>query len=333
MGRHAAASAATSSPCETDLAADLPSVLGVESEIREASRQPRAERGRCDAERRHLDAAHQAVAGAASRRERGLIEVSVADTGVGMNDEVRRRCLEPFFTTKGERGTGLASRWSTAWCSGMARRSHIESEPGKRTTVPVDLRRLRMRGAGPKPCRRQRASGLRILLVDDDPVLLRSLVASWRATATPAWPAVAGATASTLLPRSRGGPATLLRRDHRSRHALRRRTPGRERREGDLAHAPVILLTGWGQRLQAEGDLPAHVDLVLAKPPSCVICAKRWRDAARSNTSSYFTFGPWTPSDSCYAAYGILRRCKRPLFSSYYCCSPPGLARPMAPMC
>ena len=31
--------------------------------------------------------------------------------------------------------------------------------------------------------------------------------------------------------------------------------------------APVILLTGWGQRLQAEGDLPAHVDLVLAKPP------------------------------------------------------------------
>jgi CheY-like chemotaxis protein len=31
--------------------------------------------------------------------------------------------------------------------------------------------------------------------------------------------------------------------------------------------APVILLTGWGQRLQAEGDLPAHVNLVLAKPP------------------------------------------------------------------
>jgi len=30
---------------------------------------------------------------------------------------------------------------------------------------------------------------------------------------------------------------------------------------------PVILLTGWGQRLVAEGDLPAHVDLVLSKPP------------------------------------------------------------------
>ena len=30
---------------------------------------------------------------------------------------------------------------------------------------------------------------------------------------------------------------------------------------------PVILLTGWGQRLVAEGDIPAHVDRVLGKPP------------------------------------------------------------------
>jgi CheY-like chemotaxis protein len=30
---------------------------------------------------------------------------------------------------------------------------------------------------------------------------------------------------------------------------------------------PVILLTGWGQRLVAEGDVPAHVDCVLSKPP------------------------------------------------------------------
>src|SRR5207247_3768264 len=30
---------------------------------------------------------------------------------------------------------------------------------------------------------------------------------------------------------------------------------------------PVILLTGWGQRLVAEGDVPPHVDRVLNKPP------------------------------------------------------------------
>jgi CheY-like chemotaxis protein len=30
---------------------------------------------------------------------------------------------------------------------------------------------------------------------------------------------------------------------------------------------PVILLTGWGQRLVAEGEVPPHVDRVLNKPP------------------------------------------------------------------
>jgi CheY-like chemotaxis protein len=30
---------------------------------------------------------------------------------------------------------------------------------------------------------------------------------------------------------------------------------------------PVILLTGWGQRIKAENDLPEHVDRVLGKPP------------------------------------------------------------------
>ena len=30
---------------------------------------------------------------------------------------------------------------------------------------------------------------------------------------------------------------------------------------------PVILLTGWGHRLLAENDTPAHVDRILSKPP------------------------------------------------------------------
>ena len=30
---------------------------------------------------------------------------------------------------------------------------------------------------------------------------------------------------------------------------------------------PVILLTGWGQRMVAEGDIPPDVDRVLNKPP------------------------------------------------------------------
>jgi CheY-like chemotaxis protein len=33
------------------------------------------------------------------------------------------------------------------------------------------------------------------------------------------------------------------------------------------AATPVIMLTGWGQRLVADGDIPQHVDQMLAKPP------------------------------------------------------------------
>src|SRR6202012_6170392 len=70
---------------------------------------------------------------AANGETRVLIEVS--DTGVGMDDDTRRRCLEPFYTTKGERGTGLG----LAMVYGMVQRHsadlEIDSAPGRGTTV------------------------------------------------------------------------------------------------------------------------------------------------------------------------------------------------------
>lgn len=60
---------------------------------------------------------------------------SVADTGVGMSEEVQRRALEPFFTTKGPKRTGLGL--SVAY--GILQRHGgdlvIESAEGRGTTV------------------------------------------------------------------------------------------------------------------------------------------------------------------------------------------------------
>ena len=58
--------------------------------------------------------------------------LEVRDDGIGMDDETRARCLEPFFTTKGERGTGLG----LAMVYGMAQRHdamlEIDSKRGAR---------------------------------------------------------------------------------------------------------------------------------------------------------------------------------------------------------
>jgi signal transduction histidine kinase len=65
--------------------------------------------------------------------------IEVIDTGTGMSAEVRERCLEPFFTTKGEDGTGLG----LAMVFGIIQRHQgmleIDSEVGKGTTFRICL--------------------------------------------------------------------------------------------------------------------------------------------------------------------------------------------------
>src|SRR6185437_3652965 len=88
----------------TDFAVGLPPAKSIASEIREAL---------TNLIFNAVDAMPQggqltlrtgiAGAGAPGRR----VQIEVIDTGIGMDDDTRRRCLEPFYTTKGERGTGL----------------------------------------------------------------------------------------------------------------------------------------------------------------------------------------------------------------------------------
>jgi signal transduction histidine kinase len=111
------------------------------------------------------------------------VRLCVSDMGIGMSEEVRRRAVEPFFTTKPlGQGTGLG----LSQVYGVARESggsvSIDSEPGRGTTVCMILRASaaeRMAAGGEAPDTAPTVPSpaveddLRILVVDDDRLVRR----------------------------------------------------------------------------------------------------------------------------------------------------------------
>lgn len=67
------------------------------------------------------------------------VEVLVRDTGIGMNDEVRRRCFEPFFTTKGARGTGIGLASTRATVEGHGGSISVDTTQGIGTTIALRI--------------------------------------------------------------------------------------------------------------------------------------------------------------------------------------------------
>ncbi len=68
------------------------------------------------------------------------VRFSVADTGVGMDDETLARAIEPFFSTKGiGKGTGLGLSMAHGLASQLGGALHISSRPGLGTKIDVWL--------------------------------------------------------------------------------------------------------------------------------------------------------------------------------------------------
>jgi two-component system NtrC family sensor kinase len=67
--------------------------------------------------------------------EGDYVEVCVADTGMGMPPETVRRAIEPFFSTKGEGGTGLGLSQVYGFMQQIGGDLRIESKVGQGTSV------------------------------------------------------------------------------------------------------------------------------------------------------------------------------------------------------
>jgi PAS domain S-box-containing protein len=124
---------------------------------------------------RFLDAA--AVGSLTEAIEPGeYVMIAVADTGVGMDEETRKRAFDPFFTTKEiGKGTGLGLSQVYGFTRQSSGQVQIESELGKGTVVKIFLpRRLStpedLKESDRKPFVQARGRESVLVVEDDDAV-------------------------------------------------------------------------------------------------------------------------------------------------------------------
>ena len=174
--------------------------------------------------------------------------VTVSDTGIGMDAPTLKRAAEPFFTTKGAgKGTGLG----LSMVHGVAAQSggvmRLSSVLGEGTTVELWLPVAEAAsGVDVLPAKALQAAGersYRVLVVDDDPLVVASTAAMLEDAGHVALEALSGARALDML--QRGAKVDVVVTDHAM--------PGMTGAELALQikqiwpSLPVILATGYAE--------------------------------------------------------------------------------------
>jgi CheY-like chemotaxis protein len=145
----------------------------------------------------------------------------------------------------------------------------IESELGRGTTIRLGF--ATPQAVVPASMPAQVASrvpmNLRILIVDDDPLLLKSLFETLTEEGHAIVTANGGQQGMDAFAAALGTQQAfdVVLTDLGMPYIDGRRVASSVK--GASPTTPVILLTGWGQRLLADNEAPQHVDRVLSKPP------------------------------------------------------------------
>jgi PAS domain S-box-containing protein len=189
------------------------------------------------------------------------VVLRVEDSGVGMDEETLKHAFEPFFTTKPVGyGTGLGLTTVYAIVERSGGRISIETERGNGTTVSIWLPRVEPAIAGPE-LQPIHGGGPAAIVLAEDAASVRAVTRAMLESAGYAvYEATDGPSALDLL-RSFGGKADLLLTDvvipGLSGHELAARA------RAEWPELPVILMTGYSQAAEGEGDTGERV---LRKP-------------------------------------------------------------------
>lgn len=196
-----------------------------------------------------------------TRCERDGTLLQIRDTGTGMSEDVRTRCLEPFFSTKGELGTGLG----LSMVFGIAKRHSalldIQSEAGKGTVFKIWFPACADKRAGEEDAAPEPHRPLRVLVVDDEPVT-RQVVSAF--LQIDGHEVITASSGTEALSAYQHGPFDLLLTDCAMPEMSGFQLAGAVK---ELHRAqPVILLTGFSESALQSYDQSDHVDLVIHKP-------------------------------------------------------------------
>jgi CheY-like chemotaxis protein len=195
----------------------------------------------------------------------GGVALSISDTGVGMSEDEASKCFEPFFSTKGEKGTGLGLATVFGAVQRLSGTITVKTAPGQGTTFTITLPRFEARSeaaeAGAVVSPMPTSPPMRVLLVDDE-APARQLIESFLANDGHAVTAATDGRAG--LDQFERGSFDLVITD-RAMPVMNgvQMVAGIRRINPDV---PIIMLTGYGDLMRASGEQPEGVTLVLAKP-------------------------------------------------------------------
>jgi PAS domain S-box-containing protein len=209
------------------------------------------------------------------------VVISVADNGIGMNEEVKAHLFEPFFTTKAadrRSGLGLATSYGIVHQSGGHLR--VESEEGKGTTVHVYLPRV---PAPPPPSYKKPGSNKvrggteTILLLEDDVSVRHISVRVLRSLGYEVIEAASSNDARHLLAENRGRRVDLLLTD-----MVMPQVSGRRFADAFRAAHPnikVLFISGYLEESLQPGDRCQPGMFFLPKPFDAEQLAVKVREA------------------------------------------------------
>ena len=191
-----------------------------------------------------------------------VLQFSVRDTGIGMTREQIEKLFQSFSqadisTTRKYGGTGLGLAISKRLTEMMGGGIWVESEPGKGSTFYFTARfGLQAEAEEKHFVVPEKVSGLRVLIVDDNPTarqVLNDICSSFSFKTTEA---ASGREAISKLEKAEGnGGYDLILMDWRMPEMDGIETTRRIKKDPNLSNIPVLLVTGYGReeiRLQAK---------------------------------------------------------------------------------